>query len=88
MKMRIATLLLHNSVSCGDRLRWHNHFSEGPIDGNDNGISITGPNNQMPRGAFQDIWNGFVAANSGVPNSLEFGEWISAGQGRRVLAMK
>jgi hypothetical protein len=50
-------------------------YSEGPIDGNDNAIFVTGPAFPNFLKSFQDISNGFVAANSGSPGSLEWGEW-------------
>jgi hypothetical protein len=50
-------------------------YSEGPIDGNDNAFFVTGPAFPNFLGSFQDISNGFVAANSGAPGSLEWGEW-------------
>jgi hypothetical protein len=48
-------------------------YSEGPIDGNGDAFFITGPNNLDSNGDVQDISNGFVAANSGFPYTLEFG---------------
>jgi hypothetical protein len=54
-------------------------YSEGPIDGNGDAFFITGPNNLDSNGDVQDISNGFVAANSGFPDTLEFGEWIVNG---------
>ena len=50
-------------------------YSEGPIDGNDNAFFVTGPAFPNFLGSFQDISNGFVAANSGSPGGLEWGEW-------------
>ena len=50
-------------------------YSEGPIDGNDNAFFVTGPNLPNFLGSFQDISNGFVAAGSGTPGGLEWGEW-------------
>ena len=50
-------------------------YSEGPIDGNDNAFFVTGPNLPNFLGSVQDISNGFVAANSGAPGVLEWGEW-------------
>ena len=50
-------------------------FSEGPIDGNDNGFFVTGPSFPNIGGTYQDISNGFVAANSGSANDFEWGEW-------------
>jgi hypothetical protein len=54
-----------------------NIYSEGPIDGNDNALFVTGPNLPNFLGSFQDISNGFVAANSGnnFENRIEWGEW-------------
>jgi hypothetical protein len=54
-------------------------FSEGPIDGRDNAFFITGPDFPNIAGTFQDISNGFVAAASGAPTTLEFSEWIASG---------
>src|ERR1035437_9906310 len=54
-------------------------YSEGPIDGNDNAFFISGPTFPNPAGSFQDISNGFTAANSGSPGTLEFGLWIASG---------
>jgi hypothetical protein len=54
-------------------------YSKGPIDGRDWALFITGPNLPSFLGSAQDISNGFVATNSGVPNTLEFGEWIVEG---------
>ena len=69
MKIRIATLsltilCLALTASAGTI------FSEGPIDGNDNAFLNSGPNFGV-----QDISNGFVAATSGNPTTLEWGEW-------------
>jgi hypothetical protein len=50
-------------------------YSEGPIDGNNNAFFVTGPAFPNFLGSFQDISNGFVAANSGSPGGLEWGEW-------------
>ena len=50
-------------------------YSEGPIDGNDNAFFVTGPNLPNFLGSVQDISNGFVAANSGTPGTVEWGEW-------------
>ena len=47
---------------------------------------ITGPNNPNFLGSFQDISNGFAAAISGTPNSLEFGLWIGSGLRLRLLS--
>ena len=54
-------------------------FSEGPIDGFDNGLFITGPLYQNVAGSFQDISNGFVAASSATPTTLEYGLWLGVG---------
>ncbi len=54
-------------------------FSEGPIDGFDNGLFITGPLYQNIAGSFQDISNGFVAVNSATPTTLEYGLWLGLG---------
>ena len=50
-------------------------YSEGPIDGTTNSFFVTGPAFPNFLGSVQDISNGFVAANSGAPGSLEWGEW-------------
>jgi hypothetical protein len=54
-------------------------YSEGPIDGNDNAFYTTGPNNPNFLGSVQDISNGFIAANSGTPGTLEFAMWVFTG---------
>ena len=54
-------------------------YNDGGIDGNDNAFFITGPNNPNFQGSVQDISNGFIAALSGAPGSIEFGEWIASG---------
>jgi hypothetical protein len=54
-------------------------YSEGPIDGRDNAIPMTGPNLPNFLGTVQDVSNGFVAADSGAPDTFEFGEWIVNG---------
>jgi hypothetical protein len=54
-------------------------YNDGGIDGHDNGFFITGPNYPNPAGSYQDISNGFIAAASGSPNKLEFGEWVLEG---------
>ena len=78
MKIRIATLLL--TILClALTASAGTIFSEGPIDGNDNGFYITGPSFPNPAGSFQDISNGFIAATSGTPTNLEFGEWVLSG---------
>ena len=50
-------------------------YSEGPIDGTTNSFFVTGPAFPNFLGSVQDISNGFVAANSGSPGGLEWGEW-------------
>ena len=55
-------------------------FSEGPIDGFDNALFITGPLNPNFEGSFQDISNGFVATSSATPTTLEYGLWLAAGE--------
>src|ERR1019366_8108469 len=50
-------------------------YNDGAIDGNDNGIFVTGPSLPNFLGSVQDISNGFVSAASGSPNTLEWGEW-------------
>ena len=54
-------------------------FSEGPIDGYDNAMLITGPDNLNFQGTVLDTSNGFVAIRYGTPTQLEFGEWIATG---------
>jgi hypothetical protein len=71
--MRIATLSL--LVLCLALAASAQIYSEGPIDGNDNAFFVTGPNLPNFLGSVQDISNGFVAATSGTPNKLEWGEW-------------
>ena len=74
MKIRIATLFL--TILClALTASAGTIFSEGPIDGNDNGFFVTGPNYGNIGGSYQDISNGFVAATSGTPGNLEWGEW-------------
>jgi hypothetical protein len=72
--MRIATLSL--TILClALTASAATFYSEGPIDGNDNAFFVTGPNFPNFLGSFQDISNGFIAAASGAPNQLEWGEW-------------
>jgi hypothetical protein len=47
-------------------------FTSGPLDGVDNGLFVAGP-------TVQAISDGFVATNSGIAASLDFGEWVTAG---------
>ena len=54
-------------------------FVSGPIDGNQTGLFITGPNYPNFKGSFQDISDGFFPTNPGTPTTLEFGEWIASG---------
>jgi hypothetical protein len=54
-------------------------YNDGGIDGHDNAFFISGPNYLSFNENFQDISNGFIAANSGTPSTLEFGEWIVGG---------
>ena len=76
--MRIATLLL--TILCLALTGVAQViYNDGGIDGNDNAIFITGPNNPNFIGSFQDISNGFIAAASANPGQLEFGEWIASG---------
>jgi PEP-CTERM motif len=78
LKMRIAVLLL--TILCLALTGVAQViYNDGGIDGNDNGIFITGPNNPNFLGSVQDISNGFVAAASANPGQLEFGEWIASG---------
>jgi len=46
-------------------------YNDGGIDGHDRDLPVIGPN--YPGGI--DISNGFVAAASGTPTTLEWGEW-------------
>src|ERR1019366_4733926 len=72
LKMRIATLSL--TILCLALTAYAGtttFYNDGGIDGNVNGLYISGPN--FP--PFQDISNGFVSAASGTPNTLEWGEW-------------
>ena len=74
MKMRIAVLLL--TILCLALTgAAQTIYNDGGIDGNDNAIFITGPANPNFLGSVQDISNGFVAALSGTPGQLEWGEW-------------
>src|ERR1019366_5315244 len=69
--MRIATLSL--TILCLALTAYAGtttFYNDGGIDGNVNGLYISGPN--FP--PFQDISNGFVSAASGTPNTLEGGE--------------
>ena len=50
-------------------------YNDGGIDGNDNAFFVTGPNFPNFLGSVQDISNGFIAAASGSPNQLSWGEW-------------
>jgi hypothetical protein len=54
-------------------------FSEGPIDGFDNALFITGPLYPGFLGVAQDISNGFVATSSATPTALEYGLWLTTG---------
>ena len=73
--MRTTSFLLLTILSLALTVSAQAIYSEGPIDGNDNAFFVTGPNLPNFLGSFQDISNGFVAANSGTPGSLEWGEW-------------
>ena len=44
-------------------------FSEGPIDGYDNAMLISGPDNLNLQGTVLDTSNGFVATRYGTPHS-------------------
>jgi PEP-CTERM motif len=80
LKIRIATLSL--TILCLALTAYAGtttFYNDGGIDGNDNGFYITGPSFPNPAGSFQDISNGFIAAASGAPNQLEFGEWVLSG---------
>ena len=76
MKIRILTLSL--TILCLALTAYAGtttFYNDGAIDGNDNGIFVTGPNLPNFLGSVQDISNGFVSAASGSPNTLEWGEW-------------
>jgi hypothetical protein len=75
LKMRIATLSLTILCLALTASAATTIFSEGPIDGNTNGFFVTGPSFPNLLGSVQDISNGFIAAASGAPNQLEWGEW-------------
>ena len=79
MKMRIAVLLLTILCLALTGFAQTIIYNDGGIDGNDNGFFVTGPNNPNFLGSVQDISNGFVAAASGTPNQLAWGEWIASG---------
>lgn len=80
MKLRFVTLGLavlfatFSATASADVI-----FNDGAIDGTSNAFFITGPNNSNINGTFQDISNGFTAATSGTPSTLEFGLWVNKG---------
>ena len=75
MKIRITTLSL--TILCILCLALTAYagtttfYNDGGIDGHDRDLPVIGPN--YPGGI--DISNGFVAAASGTPTTLEWGEW-------------
>ena len=71
--MRIATLSLLILCLALTASAQQTFYSEGPIDGNDNAFFVTGPNLPNFLGSFQDISNGFVAANSGTADTPRVG---------------
>lgn len=76
MKIRIATLSL--TILCLALTAYAGtttFYNDGAVDGNDNGLFVSGPNLPNIGGTYQDISNGFVSAASGSPNTLEWGEW-------------
>ena len=76
MKIRIATLFL--TILCLALTAYAGtttFYNDGGIDGNDNAFFVTGPSFPNFLGSVQDISNGFVAAASGTPNQLAWGEW-------------
>src|ERR1019366_1812244 len=67
--MRIATLsLLVLCLALGAAAQT-TIYSEGPIDGTTNSFFVTGPSLPNFLGTFQDISNGFVAANTAAAAS-------------------
>jgi hypothetical protein len=80
LKLRFATLCLTLlCVALSASAFATTIFNDGAIDGNDNAFFITGPNNPNILGSFQDISNGFTAAASATPTTLQFGLWIGHG---------
>ena len=79
MKLRLASLSLLTILCLASTGFAQAIYNDGGIDGNDNAFFITGPNNPNFLGSVQDLSNGFIAAASGVPGSLEFGEWLASG---------
>ncbi len=75
LSLTVLCLALTVSAFAGSTI-----FSEGPIDGFDNALFITGPNNPNIDGSFQDISNGFVATSSATPTTLEYGLWLVIGE--------
>jgi hypothetical protein len=49
-------------------------YASGPINGNNTGLFVTGPNAPNFKGV-QDISDRFVAAISGSATALDWGEW-------------
>ena len=80
MKIRIATLSL--TILCLALTAYAGtttFYNDGGIDGTTGALYISGPNQLNPSGDYQDISNGFIAAASGTPNKLQFGEWVLEG---------
>jgi hypothetical protein len=50
-------------------------FDDGPIDGMDTGLFVTGPNQPNLKGSVQDISDGFVATGSGTVTTVTWAEW-------------
>jgi hypothetical protein len=80
LKIRIATLSL--TILCLALTAYAGtttFYNDGGIDGTTGALYISGPNQLNPSGDYQDISNGFIAAASGTPNKLQFGEWVLEG---------
>ena len=75
MKIRILTLSLTILCLALTASAGTTFFNDGGIDGNDNAFFVTGPNYINIGQSYQDISNGFVAANSGTVADIEWGEW-------------
>ena len=79
MKLRLVALSLLTILCLAVTAFAQGFYNDGGIDGNDNAFFITGPSFPNLAGSFQDISNGFVSGASGIPGSLEFGEWVLSG---------
>lgn len=79
MKLRFALLCLPLLLFALNASADTTIFNDGAIDGNSNAFFITGPNNANFLGSVQDISNGFTAAASATPTTLQFGMWVSSG---------